>query len=579
MALATAASSLAVVLAPAAPVAAAPRPEVAAALTWLEGELAAEHAVPGFAPGSPDWGLTADAVLALAAGGRGTSAEAVATTDNLLDHVSDYATWDDLGPEYPGVRAAGALAKLLLAAEVQGVDDPAATDGFDLEVEVRATMQTVGAQAGRFSDVNPHFPGDNSNGFGQALAVLGLSYTDGGVPAPAVRFLLAQQCADGGFRLFYDAGAACPAGGLADTDATAVAVMALLVVDRTPAVRSSLVEALAWLEGEQDASGGWGGTGPTAGLNTNSTGLIAQALRAAGRTGAADGGATWTAGLALTSTEVAGTPAAAEVGAIAYDAGAKAAALADGITNRDQWRRATPQAVLALGLPDYGSIGRAPAEPVGAARTATESFVVAAYADFLERQPTEVELAAAVARVGTSAPARAALLRQLAASDEWIGRLVDRFFTDTLGRPADPGGRAYWTGQLRTGRRTVAQVAAAFYASDEYYVHLGGGTPGTWVDDLYQKLLHRTADAGGRAYWVGRAGSKGRPWVAEQMYQSLESRRDRVTALYQDLLGRGPDATGRDFWAGRVRTQGDLVLAVDLASSGEYATRATTRFP
>ena len=74
-------------------------------------------------------------------------------------------------------------------------------------------------------------------------------------------------------------------------------------------------------------------------------------------------------------------------------------------------------------------------------------------------------------------------------------------------------------------------------------------------------------------------GARGRTWVAGEMYQSLESRRDRVTSVYQDLLGRAPDAAGRDFWARRILARGDLALAVDLAASGEYASRAVVRFP
>lgn len=563
-----------------APVGAAPDPVAAAALGWLEEELGAnDHAMPGFVPGSPDWGLTADAVLALAAGGRGVGAEAVATTAHLLDHVSEYATWDDFGPEYPGVVAAGAMAKLHLVAEVQGVDDAEATDGFDLEAEVRATMQATGAEAGRFSDVNPHFPGDASNLFGQSLAVLALSFTDDGVPAPAVAFLLAQQCPAGGFRLTFPTTAGCTDDGAADTDATAMAVQALLVVDRTPAVRQALIEALAWFEARQDPSGAFGGTGPTAGVNTNSTGLIAAALRAAGRTDAADDAAAWVATMALTPANTGTGPAAGDVGAIAYDAGARDTAVAEGIDDlgRDQWRRSTPQAVLALGLPDLGSIGRAPAEPVGEVRTPAASFVVAAYTDLLGRAPSAVEEATGAQRAAT-AGGRAALLRELAGSTEWAGRLVGRFYTDTLGREPSADEVAWWVGELRSGRRSVASVAASFYGSSEYLARTGGQLDG-WVTALYDALLHRAPAPDDVTYWSTRAQQRGRGVVAKDLYQSLESRRDRVEVVYQDVLGRPADVGGRDYWAGRIAREGDIALAVSLAASGEYAARAVVRFP
>jgi hypothetical protein len=570
-------------LLPASPAgAAAPRSEATAALDWIEAELSAnEHGMPGFTAGAYDWGLTSDAVLALASGGRSRDAETVATTANLLDHASNYATWDDLGSDYPGVRIAGAFGKLNLVAEVQGVDDPAQTDGFDLEAEVRATMEVTGAQAGRFSDIDPHFGSNNANGFGQALAMLGLSYSDDGVPSQAVTFLIDQQCPSGGFRLTYRGTAGCASDGSSDTDTSAMAIQALLVADRTPAVRAALVKGLDWLESQQDASGGWGGTGPTSNLNANSSGLTATALRAAGRTGAAADGSDWIAGAALTAANTGAGPAKDEVGAIAYTYASRDAAITAGIDagGRDQWRRATAQAVLGLGLPEYGSINREPAAPVVASHTAAGSFVIAASTDFLGRPPTETELATQAAKVTTTSASRAAVVKGLAESDEWIGQIVVGFYEDTLGRGPDPSGKAFWINQLRSGRRTVAQAAAEFYASSEYFRNRGGNTVPTWVTDLYDRLLHRAPDTAGKAFWVNRTATRGRVVVAGQMYQSAESRRDRVTRLYVALLGRQPDPAGRDYWAGRILTQGDIALAINLASSNEYLAKAAVRFP
>lgn len=550
----------------------------AAALHWLADELADnDHGMPGFAPGTFDWGLTADAVLALAAGGEGDDAEVLATTAQLLDHTGDFATWDALGAEYEGVRIAGALGKLLLVAEVQGIDDPTDTDGFDLEAEVRSTMETTGEQQGRFSDIDPHFGSNGANGFGQALAMLGLSHTDDGVPTEAVSFLVRQQCPGGGFRLTYT-GPACTDAASADADTTALAVQALLVVDRTPAVQRALLDGLGWLESRQDASGGWGGTGPTAGLNANSSGLITQTLRASGRSEPAAAGRAWVSAAALSPANVGTGPAADEVGAIAYTYATRDEAIANGIgaSSRDQWRRSSAQAVLALDLPDYGSIERPPAEVVAEATTPTEAFVIAAYEDFLDRSPTESELAARVAQVG--AAGRRAVLDELVRSDEWLGTIVTRFYRDTLDRDPDAGGLAFWTNALRSGRRTVAQAAAEFYASNEYFTNSGATVDG-WLTDLYEKVLGRSPDAGGLAYWRGRTQARGRVFVAGQIYQSPESRRDRVTTLYGDLLGRAPDAAGLAFWSGRIQRSGDLALAVQLASSNEYATRAVARFP
>jgi hypothetical protein len=202
--------------------------------------------------------------------------------------------------------------------------------------------------------------GDFSNGFGQALNVLGLSFTAGGVPAAAVDFLLAQQCPAGAFRLFYDdppVTRGCVDDAQADTDATSLAVQALVAVDHTSTVHTAVQGAVHWLLAHQDpATGGFGGAGPTASINSNTTGLAAQALRAAGELDAAGRAAAHVHGLELSHENTHGTPAAGDEGAIALNQGAFDEAHTNGITSvsRDQWHRATTQGVLAYGLPAFG---------------------------------------------------------------------------------------------------------------------------------------------------------------------------------------------------------------------------------
>ncbi len=337
--------------------------EADAALAWMKRELAdAEWALPGFTPGSVDVGLTLDALLALGADGRSATPSAAAVTDVISEHTTNYVSW---APTYPDVTIAGSMAKVLFAAVVQG-HDVGDFAGWDLEAELRSMMQTAGPQTGRFSDDDPEFGSDSSNGFSQTLAVLGLARTPGGVPDEAVRYLLAQQCPGGGFRTSFTSGASCTSATAADTDATAMAVQALLVVDRTPEVRAGLSMGAAWLLAKQDpTTGAFGGTGVTAALNSNSSGLAAQALRAIGQTDVADAAATWISTIQLDpATAGAGD---VDLGAIAYNRGAFDSAVAGGIpaNNRDQWRRVTAQAVLGFGLPAFGSIDRpGPIPPV-----------------------------------------------------------------------------------------------------------------------------------------------------------------------------------------------------------------------
>ena len=337
------------------------------ALSWIEQELVANgNRLPSsFDPTSPDWGLTLDAVLALQTGGRGAGTDAAATLANFEAHVGDYITGEafgDAGSTYAGATGKALLAVMLAAGDVHAVG------GVDLEARARGQLVSGGLVDGRFHDTSTF--GDFSNGFGQALNIMALSHSVAGVPRSAGAFLLAQQCPAGGFRLIYDATAPAPStrgcaiDGEADTDATSMAIAAMESLPASAEVAASTKKAADWLVTKQDdASGGFHGTGPTATPNANSTGLALQALRALGRTAAVDKGVVYLRSLQL-DVRATGTPVATEVGAIARDGAALSTALASGIAAnaRDAWRRATTQGVLGF-LP--GRFGEVRADVAG----------------------------------------------------------------------------------------------------------------------------------------------------------------------------------------------------------------------
>ncbi len=206
-----------------------------------------------------------------------------------------------------------------------------------------------------------------------------------------------------------------------------------------------------------------------------------------------------------------------------------------------------------------------------------ERFVEAAYQDFLGRAPTEAERSTTAAALVAGTTGRRGVVAGLAASTEWSTAIVADLYLRTLDRPGDAGGTAYWAERIRTGQLTVARVAARLYSSPEYLARFPAGDLGAWVDDLYTQVLGRPSDPAGRAHWLAVAARRGPAAVALSIYQSPESARARVRALYAALLGRAPDAGGLAFWAGRVVTRGDVALAVDLASGPEYLARAQRR--
>ncbi|HYI62290.1 MAG TPA: DUF4214 domain-containing protein [Acidimicrobiales bacterium] len=223
--------------------------------------------------------------------------------------------------------------------------------------------------------------------------------------------------------------------------------------------------------------------------------------------------------------------------------------------------------VLVAGalLPGVGS------GPAGAAPDEEGCFVQRGHQVFLDRDATASEIAGWTALFDAAVP-RSRLPEALATSDEWLSVEVTALYQQALDRNPDEAGRIYWIDRLRRGAM-VTRIGSQIYGSDEFYARAGGTDDG-FVTDLYARILHRAPDAAGLEFWRPQVLTRGRPRVAADFLASSESRRDRVTRLYNEVLGRAPDAEGLAFWAEQLRTVNDVRLAVQLASSGEFFTRA-----
>ena len=230
-------------------------------------------------------GSLADAIFALAAAHVGGTAAADAL-NQLKSKVDAYAG-------YGGTLKPGALAKTMLAVIVAG-GDPTAFNGHNLESDLRGLQITSGTDTGRFGTavIND-----------QALAILALAATSGGVPAGAGDWLAGKQCAAGDYQ--WDGSCPTPAGS-EDPDTTAMALQALLAAGSSAAAD----KATTWLVNLQASNGSFAAFGTA---NANSTGLAAEAIRAAGHTAKADAAEAW-----LTGLQYGCSAAAANRGAIPY---------------------------------------------------------------------------------------------------------------------------------------------------------------------------------------------------------------------------------------------------------------------
>ena len=69
----------------------------------------------------------------------------------------------------------------------------------------------------------------------------------------------------------------------------------------------------------------------------------------------------------------------------------------------------------------------------------------------------------------------------------------------------DPIGLGYWIDRLDHGANIVTDVSQAFINSPEFTARYGANpTNASFVDNLYQNVLHRGGEAGGVTYWNGQ---------------------------------------------------------------------------
>lgn len=320
-----------------------------AAAGWLKAQLVG-NLVHNDQYGFDDLGLSADVAFGLdRIGGQSATVTAITAA------IEPRAEGEWYTSEFGGVTTtyAGSLAKAATLAQVAGSD---ATDfgGQNLIADLEDTVYGTGVRTGRVQDVNNDF--SDTNTIGQAYAAQALDKADSTLTGDVTGFLIEQQCAAGWFRLDFakrdaaDQTCSGDAASVPDTDATAIAVEALLQQSDVPAVAASLAKAKTWLQSVQRADGSFGGGPTTEAPNANSTGLAGTALAELGDTTAASRAAVWVRTRQATNVGACAPYAAADAGTIAYDADALAGLAKAPIaaTTQDQFRRATSQAAPVL---------------------------------------------------------------------------------------------------------------------------------------------------------------------------------------------------------------------------------------
>jgi prenyltransferase beta subunit len=226
----------------------------ARAVTWLVSTQEADGGFSnGFVKGS-DLSATADAVIALSASSKIIKDIKSKSGLSPLDYLQAQVTGKSL--------KTGQYAKIALAVNAAGLN-PAKFGGKDL---VRLILAGYDAKTGVIGD----------NVFAHSQAILALAVTKTAIPEKAIATLESLQSTTGGWA-FMGAGDA-------DVDTTALAVQALIAAGRA-ANSGPAGKGIGYLHGLQNSDGGFPYQSPSAygtDSNANSSGLVAQAMIAAG---------------------------------------------------------------------------------------------------------------------------------------------------------------------------------------------------------------------------------------------------------------------------------------------------------
>jgi Ca2+-binding RTX toxin-like protein len=159
-----------------------------------------------------------------------------------------------------------------------------------------------------------------------------------------------------------------------------------------------------------------------------------------------------------------------------------------------------------------------------------------------------------------------------------ISAQVYRMYQATLGRAPDIGGHEGWTFEILRGALNLNATASAFVRSLEFQNKYGGLNNENFVELLYQNVLGRGSDPGGKQGWLDfLAGGATRADVVTGFSESREfvsntsedaqafataltaaPWQDNVYRIYQATLGRAPDEGGFKAWVEQLGSGTDL---------------------
>ena len=153
---------------------------------------------------------------------------------------------------------------------------------------------------------------------------------------------------------------------------------------------------------------------------------------------------------------------------------------------------------------------------------------------------------------------------------------IERMYVVALNRQSEPEGKAFWMDKVKNEGFTGGRVAIGFLIEAPEFLNRNL-SDSDFVDVLYKTFFDRSADEGGKAFWMGHLATDmtreqvvrgfidSTEWCNLCAYYGVKSGAPNAkaekpsnnalkfaTRLYTECLGRTPDEGGLQFWALRL---------------------------
>ena len=141
--------------------------------------------------------------------------------------------------------------------------------------------------------------------------------------------------------------------------------------------------------------------------------------------------------------------------------------------------------------------------------TRTDTLVRQQFLDFHGREPSAAESLKWIGDLHSGARTPASTVTGIAKlpGSYDISTRTTRLYSAYFERLPDYSGYGYWTGKLRNGS-SLKKVSDTFAASSEFKTKYGSLSNTAFVNRVYENVLKRQPDSGGRTYWVNKLNNK-----------------------------------------------------------------------